>query len=340
MDPSSLASTWFALLGAIWVLYLVLGGADLGVGQLLRRVDRRRALTLIGPTWAANDVWLIIAIAATLGAFPGWYAELLEGAYLPFVVLVAAVMARHAGIELIGHAQPRRQQQWRAVIVATSFVIPFMLGLIWAAALTGALAAGGNAGLDLVTPSGIVGGLALTALVRAQGMAMLRLRLPETRPALRPHRTVGVSAALLLVAVATVGEASAVALGTIPGVFLALAAAGAAWSLLAVRRARPGALLLATSATITGAAGSLIASLHRTPIAGQGPHAITTSEAAAGDTTLGAMLVLAVVLTPVLLGLLGYAYVRFLREPEGEPGRRARRGWLARATHGTLDALR
>lgn len=339
MEPSTLASTWFALLGAIWVLYLVLGGADLGVGQLLRRVDRRRALTLIGPTWAANDVWLVIAIAVTLGAFPGWYAELLEGAYLPFVVFVAAVMARHAAIELIGHATPRRQGQWTAVIVGTSHVIPFMLGLIWAGALTGALAAGGAGGLELVTPSGLLAGAALTALVRVQGLAMLRLRLPEVRGGLAAGRSLGLASALLVLSTAVVGEAAAVPLGPAAGILLGLAVLGGLAALRAVRRDRPASLLAATSLLLAGTAGGLLALLHRTPIAGDGPHAISVAQAAAGDVTLGAMLAIAVVLMPSLLGLLGYAYLRVLRTPAGAASGR-RPGWFARAAHGTLDTLR
>lgn len=338
MEPSVLASTWFVLLSAIWVLYLVLGGADLGVGQLLHRVDRRRALRLIGPTWAANDVWLVIAIAVTLGAFPGWYAALLEGAYLPFVVFVAAVMARHAGIELIGHATPRRQRQWTVVIGVTSIAIPFMLGLIWAGALTGALAAGGSAGLGLLTPSGVLAGAALTVLVRAQGLALLRLRLPEAREAAPARRTVVVAAGLLTLSVAVLGEASAVPLGTAAGVLLGLALLGVIAALRAVWLQHPGALLAATSAMIVGAGGSLLASLHRTPIAGPGPQGVTLAGSAAGDTTLGAMLAIAAIVGPLLLGLLAYAYVRFLQGPAPETTRR--RGWLARATHGTLDTLR
>ena len=72
-------TAWFIAIALLWALYLVLEGFDFGVGMLLRRVrgdqfDRRVALHAIGPTWAANEVWLVIAVVAMFGAFPGWYA--------------------------------------------------------------------------------------------------------------------------------------------------------------------------------------------------------------------------------------------------------------------------
>ena len=77
-----LPALWLALLGVVWALYLGLGGADLGVSMLTRRFeDRKAVLRSNGATWATNDVWLVIAVAATLGAFPGWYAAWLSGLY-------------------------------------------------------------------------------------------------------------------------------------------------------------------------------------------------------------------------------------------------------------------
>ena len=114
-DLTTLATTWALLIGAVWVLYLVLGGADLGVGMLLRRLsadDRDAALEEIGPTWAANDVWLVIAVATMFGAFPGWYAGWASGLYLPLVVLLVAIIVRHAGIELRDHHSAAGKARW------------------------------------------------------------------------------------------------------------------------------------------------------------------------------------------------------------------------------------
>ncbi|MEV4422834.1 cytochrome d ubiquinol oxidase subunit II, partial [Patulibacter sp. NPDC049589] len=184
MHPTDLQTTWFALLGLVWTLYLVLGGADLGVGMVLRRVDRATALRSIGPTWATNDVWLVIAVAATLGAVPGWYAAWTSGLYLPLTAILAALMLRHAAIELVGHASPAAARRWTAVLVGTSGVLAFGWGVVWAAALDGSLAAGGDGGLSVLSPTTAVAGAAAVALCRVQGIAFLRLRVPSMRAAL------------------------------------------------------------------------------------------------------------------------------------------------------------
>ena len=51
--------------------------------------DRRVMINTIGPLWDGNEVWLLTAGGAMFAAFPGWYATLFSGLYLPlFLVLV------------------------------------------------------------------------------------------------------------------------------------------------------------------------------------------------------------------------------------------------------------
>ena len=66
-------------------------GFDFGVGMLLPVLgrsegDRDTMLESIGPFWDGNEVWLVIAGAATFAAFPVWYATMFSGFY---VVLLA-----------------------------------------------------------------------------------------------------------------------------------------------------------------------------------------------------------------------------------------------------------
>ncbi len=341
MDPTTLQTTWYALLGVVWGLYLVLGGTDLGVGMLVRRTDRAAALRAIGPTWATNDVWLVLAIAATLGAFPGWYAELLSGAYLPLVLLVGAVMVRHAAIELLGHATPAAVPRWERALVATSLAIPFLWGLIWAGALDGSLARGQDAGLGLLQPEGVLAGLALAALCRAQGAAFVRLRVPSARADLPLLPGSALAAALLLLAAAalTLGAAPGVAVGLVGGLLALAAVGGLGLLVLGAAVARDDWSLLGAACAMAGAVGVVLAVLHHAPVAGAGPHAVLLADAAAGDVTLTAMLVIAGLLLPPLLLALGYAYVRFLRAPDDAPARGVG-GLVARAIRGTLRELR
>lgn len=340
MDPSTLQTTWFVLLGLVWGLYLVLGGTDLGVGMLVRRTDRRAALRAIGPTWAANDVWLITAVAATLGAFPGWYAAWTSGFYVPLVVLVGAVMVRHGAIELIGHASETTQRRAEHVIVAASALTAFGWGVFWASALTGDLADAGGSGIGAITPVTVLAGLALVALCRVMGTAFLRLRMPETRAELQLLPGALAAVGLVIVAAAALVADAAPGLdatGPVVVVFAVIAVLGlVALPLLAVAR-RAGGALLAVAAATGGGLGTVLAVLFPTPIAGAG--GVDVGTAAAGDTTLTWMLVIALVLVPPLLGVLAFAYGRFLRSPDGVV-RGGIGAAIARAFRGTMGELR
>ena len=180
-----MAAAWFIAIAALWCLYLVLEGFDFGVGMLLRRVrgdqfDRRVALHTIGPTWAANEVWLVVAVVAMFGAFPGWYAAWSATFYLPLAVVLLALIARNAAIELLGKRPDETWRRgWERVLCVASWVAPFCWGLIWTAALEGVALRGEEAvggPLDVLTPISVLGGLTLVALCRALGAAFLALR--------------------------------------------------------------------------------------------------------------------------------------------------------------------
>ena len=87
---------WFCVIALLWLGYLFLEGFDFGVGMLLPvlgrdETERRVLINTIGPVWDGNEVWLIVAVGATFAAFPGWYATLLSGAYLPVLVVLLAL---------------------------------------------------------------------------------------------------------------------------------------------------------------------------------------------------------------------------------------------------------
>ena len=142
-DLTFLESVWLVAIVIGWAAYFVLEGFDFGVGMLLARVrgdhvDRRIALHAIGPTWAANEIWLLVGVVGMLGAFPTWYATWGAAFYAPIVVALLAIIARNAGIELMGKlADERWRRNWERATVVASYVAPFCWGLIWSAALAG-----------------------------------------------------------------------------------------------------------------------------------------------------------------------------------------------------------
>src|SRR5690625_490122 len=102
-----LVTLWFALIVLCWVLFFVLEGFDFGVGMLApilgRGSDQRgAAVRTIGPVWDGNEVWLVAAIGVMFAAFPDWYAALLSGMYLPFVLVLLTLAVRGVALEFRG----------------------------------------------------------------------------------------------------------------------------------------------------------------------------------------------------------------------------------------------
>jgi cytochrome bd ubiquinol oxidase subunit II len=79
--------------------FFALESFDFGVGVLHSSVgktdlERRVAINTIGPFWDGNEVWLIVAGAATFAAFPSWYATMFSSLYLALVLVLVALFGR------------------------------------------------------------------------------------------------------------------------------------------------------------------------------------------------------------------------------------------------------
>lgn len=98
-----LNTIWFVLVGVLFTGYAMLDGFDLGVGtlQLFVKKDEHRRLLLnsIGPVWDGNEVWLVTGGGALFAAFPDVYATVFSGFYLPFMLLLVALIFRAVAIE-------------------------------------------------------------------------------------------------------------------------------------------------------------------------------------------------------------------------------------------------
>lgn len=131
-----LPTFWFIVIAIFWLGYLFLEGFDFGVGMLLpvlgRTEEERRVLiNTIGPVWDGNEVWLIVAGAATFAAFPDWYASLFSTVYLPLLVLLLVLIGRGVSFEYRHQVDGDRwRRTWDSVIVLASFVSPLIVGLV------------------------------------------------------------------------------------------------------------------------------------------------------------------------------------------------------------------
>jgi cytochrome d ubiquinol oxidase subunit II len=134
---------WFVIMAVLFVGFFVLEGFDFGVGMLMSffgRIatgdpdrHRRAALNTIGPVWDGNEVWLITAAGAMFAAFPGWYASVFSGLYLPLLLILVSMILRVVAIEWRGKID---DPAWRSLadigIAAGSWLPAIIWGVVFA----------------------------------------------------------------------------------------------------------------------------------------------------------------------------------------------------------------
>jgi cytochrome d ubiquinol oxidase subunit II len=179
--------TWFILLGVLLAGYAVLDGFDLGAGilHLLARGDRERRIVMnaIGPIWDGNEVWLITFGGALFAAFPYAYATAFSGFYIPFMLLLCALIFRAVSIEFRSKiASQRWRYFWDYGFFASSLVASLLFGVAVGNAMIGVpLDAEGNmtgSFFDLLNPYGLLTGLLAVAMFAMHGSLYLNLKTP------------------------------------------------------------------------------------------------------------------------------------------------------------------
>jgi cytochrome d ubiquinol oxidase subunit II len=182
----SLPELWFVLVAFFWAGYFLLEGFDFGVGALLPFLprderERRAMLDSIGPVWDGNEVWLVVAGAATFAAFPVWYAAVFSGFYLALLLVLLLLIVRVVSFEWASKSEdPRWRATWRWANTLGSIGAPF----VWGVALSSFVAGvpldsdGDFTGdvLDLFSPFTIFAGLVTVLLFAFHGATFLTLR--------------------------------------------------------------------------------------------------------------------------------------------------------------------
>jgi len=183
MDLNTL---WFILIGVLFSGYFLLEGFDLGVGMLLPFVaktdeERRQVINTIGPHWDANEVWLITAGGAMFAAFPGWYATLFSGFYLPLFLMLVGLILRGVALEFRSKDESKT---WRAFWDWSIFAGSLIPSLLWGVAFGNFLrgvpidAAQNYTGgfWNLLNPYALVCGLLVIAGFLLQGSLFLVMK--------------------------------------------------------------------------------------------------------------------------------------------------------------------
>lgn len=99
---------------------------------------RRAALNTIGPVWDGNEVWIITAGAAMFAAFPGMYATVFSGLYLPLLAILVGMIVRVCAIEWRGKIDDPQWRRWADIGIAMGSWLPAVLwGVAFASILRG-----------------------------------------------------------------------------------------------------------------------------------------------------------------------------------------------------------
>jgi cytochrome d ubiquinol oxidase subunit II len=314
-------SLWFVIVAFFWVGFFVLEGFDFGVGMLHSFVarddlERRVAINTIGPTWDGNEVWLIVAGAATFAAFPLWYSTMFSALYLALLIVLLALMARGVSFEYRGKLDdPRWRTAWKWSMTLGSAVIPLLIGVALGDLLHGLPINRDHVYTgtfwNLLVPYGLWTGVTLVALSLVSGATFLALKTTGDFH----DRVAGVArrvsvAAALLVAGFVIWTGLVAGRGFVPNVFAAItvvAVLAAAWLAGTVREGWAfGSACVALGATIT----TIFAELYSNVMVSSTNSAfnITIGNAAASSYALTVMTVVAGIFVPLVVGYQAWSY--------------------------------
>lgn len=176
---------WFVLLGTLLAGYAILDGFDLGVGILhpfAKGDDERRVLmNSIGPLWDGNEVWLVTFGGALFATMPNAYATAFSGFYLPFTLLMCALIFRAVSMEFRSKVVHRPWRRfWDYAFFGASFLATLLFGVAVGNSIRG-LPIGADmefAGTiyDLLNPYSLLVGLLAVALFAMHGSIFLHLK--------------------------------------------------------------------------------------------------------------------------------------------------------------------
>ncbi|MGN6351903.1 MAG: cytochrome d ubiquinol oxidase subunit II [Parafilimonas sp.] len=126
---------WFLVFGAIITGYAILDGFDLGAGALhlflKKETSRRIAMNAIGPVWDGNEVWLVIGGGALFAGFPVAYAAVFSAFYLPAFIFLIGLIWRAVAIEFRSKEPGLKWRfTWDFIYSFACIVVTLSLGLM------------------------------------------------------------------------------------------------------------------------------------------------------------------------------------------------------------------
>lgn len=320
--------TWFILIAILYIGFFILEGFDFGVGILLpflgkEDTERRAIINTIGPHWDGNEVWLLTAGGATFAAFPHWYATLFSSFYLPFFLLLVALIIRGVSFEFRSlDEKPLWRSLWDWAICLSSLVASLLLGVAFANLARGIPIdanmqyTGGF--FNLLNWYGLLGGITVILVFSLHGAIFLCMK-TDGNLVERAGRATGklwlpATIAVFLLVIGTYLSTDilkhAGAAGIAMTILTALAILLTGYYLL---RAQDSKAFLMTTLTILALIATVfIIMFPRVIISSLNPEwSLTILNAASSSGTLHTMTIVAVIFVPIILIYQGWSYYIF-----------------------------
>ncbi|MCD6039506.1 MAG: cydB [Gammaproteobacteria bacterium] len=128
-----LAFIWCGIIAFGVIMYVILGGFDLGVGimSIFFKDEKERDLLMsaILPMWDGNQTWLVFGGATLYGAFPAAFSMILPIMYIPILIMVIALLFRGVAFEFRLKAI-KTKRLWELCIFLGSVFATLAQGLI------------------------------------------------------------------------------------------------------------------------------------------------------------------------------------------------------------------
>ncbi len=316
-----LTMAWAAIILFAVFAYVVMDGFDLGIGILFRALqpgeERDQAMNTVAPVWDGNETWLVLGGGGLMAAFPLAFAVIMTAVYPPIIAMLLALVFRGVAFEARWR-DPSHRAWWDAAFHGGSTVAALAQGIILGALLQGITVQGreyAGGWWDWLTPFSLLTGLSVVAGYALLGAGWLILKTSGTVQArakkLAPWLLGAMLLGILAVSLATIGldfdyhqrwTAYPTVLWTAQVPLLTAIISYAFWR--ALRRGRELAPFLLGLSLFALTFLGLCISMFPYVV----PQALTVYDAASPDSSLGFMLIGALILVPVILAYTTWSY--------------------------------
>jgi len=341
LQHDAAATLWYAILAVAWIAYVVQESYIVGSGMLHRfgyGAAKRRSIQLSsGLHYDGIEVWLIVAVGGTFAAFPPVFATILSSLYVPFFLVIVALILRAISIEFMYKGDTDAWRDRMSLLWSvSSFLVPLVLGVYFANVFGGlAVDSSGYRGdiLELFGPVGLAGGFFFVASAAANGLAWISLTTvpdAEGKPMSKTAETAISCAALLGLIALFLGLNNKTKLFS--GSAL-LAGAPVLWALPAAAVLAAGLQLAATAkgaraswrlaSGVASAALAMatlfVAAFPRMVLSSVDPsYGIDAASGSSSQATLGVMTWVAAIFVPLVIAYQSWKYVHFAKDKNEE----------------------